>query len=99
MDYLKAELDPSLGDWEIFYKEGTLRKWIRFARKDYEKIKEQEKAMGGAGAVVKDEQFINSAIEWSCHVIPIFERLVIEIIEGFVEKNGKILTSQSSYSG
>ena len=95
LDYLESEIDPSYGSWNIYYTEGTLRKWVRIERD----TKEKEKELGGASGAVKDDDFRKDTLKWGCHVVPRFEKLIKEIVEEYIEINGKILTSQKGYSG
>ena len=81
-----------------------MRKSINFRRKDHENLNmiptsKELKKKGGAGAGDHYQEVTNSAIELGCTVIPIFEILIFDIVEEFIKINGKILTSQSSYSG
>ena len=49
--------------------------------------------------LVKDDDFRKDTLEWGCHVVPRFEKIIKEIVEEYIEINGKILTSQQNYSG
>ena len=95
LDYLESEIDPSYGSWNIYFVEGTLRKWVRIERD----MKEKEKELGGPQGAIKDDDFRKDTLEWGCHVVPRFEKLIKEIVEEYIEINGKILTSQQNYSG
>ena len=96
-DYLNSEIQSSYGEWEIYHKQGTLRKWVSFYRGDW--VGEKEKQAGGAANIIKDEEFTTNCVDWCEYVIPRFEKLIKEIVEEYIEINGKILTSQQNYSG
>ena len=47
----------------------------------------------------KNPDYRKNAIEWGCHCVPIFEKLMIEYCEKFISENPGTLESPIAYGG
>ena len=110
-DRLERELPPEDGEWQFKSDDGVFRKFIRFGFNlpkkggllDREGI-DLNKFINEKGKVshsmfAEDAKVRELTINYCIRVVPIFEKIVIELIEEFILQNGKILTSTVAYGG
>ena len=94
------KLGENYGKWSVFYKDGVIRKEIIFSANGKILPKDWNIKFEDEGPFfAKNDEIRKKAIEWSCHCIPVFEKLIIEYSEKYILENPGSVESPIGYGG